>query len=90
MYAPEFTNQFKKSYKRMLKRGANPELLETILKKLCSGEPLSPKNKEHNLSGNYTGFTECHIQPDWLLVYIRNEETLTIIFTDTGTHSDLF
>ena len=90
MYTPEFTNQFRKSYKRMIKRGAKPEIFEVVLDTICSGKKLQVNHKEHKLSGNYAGYTECHIQPDWILVYKRSEETKTIIFTDTGTHSDLF
>jgi mRNA interferase YafQ len=90
MYTPEFTNRFKKSYKRMVKRGVDPDKLESVLNTLCTGKPLQNKHKEHNLSGNYSGYTECHIQPDWILIYKRIEETRSIIFTDTGTHSDLF
>ena len=74
----------------MIKRGVNPDKLESVLNTLCSGKQLQNKHKEHNLSGNYSGYTECHIQPDWILIYKRIEETRSIIFADTGTHSDLF
>ncbi len=69
MFTPEFSNQFKKSYKRMIKRNANPELLKTVIALVCAGNPLPSNYKEHNLSGNYSKYKECHITSDWLLIY---------------------
>ena len=65
-------------------------LLSDILKKLAKGEPLPPKNRDHPLTGDFDGCRECHITPDWLLVYERAEEELILYLTRTGTHSDLF
>lgn len=81
---------FKKDYKRVVRRGYNIRLMENIIDLLVRGEPLPPKHKDHALTGDYRGCRECHITPDWLLVYQINDEELILIFTRTGTHSDLF
>jgi mRNA interferase YafQ len=83
-----YTNQFRKDFKLCIKRGYDMQLIKKIMNALENGELLPPQNKDHPLLGNYLGFHECHIQPDWLLVYQSNMETL--IFDRTGTHSDLF
>lgn len=90
MFTPEFSNQFKKSYKRMIKRNANPELLKNVISLICAGDPLPPYYKEHNLSGNYSKYKECHILSDWLLIYKKDTDKKIVYFADTGTHSDLF
>lgn len=72
----------------MPKRGFDFSLLEKVIEKLMIPEPLEMKNKDHNLSGNYAGFRECHISPDWLLIYRHNGKYLELY--RTGTHSDLF
>jgi mRNA interferase YafQ len=82
------TSQFKKDFKKAVKSGKKIELLIEIIEKLAHQEPLPPKNKDHSLSGNYANFRECHIQPDWLLIYTYNEETLFL--TRTGSHAELF
>lgn len=88
MLKPEYTTKFKKDLKIVEKRNLDIELLKEIIKKLCVEEPLPVKNKEHNLSGAWSGYRECHIAPDWLLIYqIGNG---IIVFERTGTHSDLF
>ena len=84
------TNQFKKDLKRVSKRGYNISLLEDIVYKLANGFPLEIKYKDHPLSGNYAGKRECHITPDWLLIYQINDSDLILILTRTGRHSDLF
>lgn len=81
---------FKKDYKRIVKRGYDVKLLENIIQKLANGEPLLPKHKDHPLSGDYAGCRECHITPDWLLVYEIDNGELFLYLTRTGTHSDLF
>lgn len=80
--------KFKKDLKLMLKRSKDLEKLKNIIRKLINQEKLPSKNREHNLSGDYQGFKECHIEPDWLLIYRINEEELILV--RTGTHSDLF
>ena len=66
------------------------ELINQIIKKLANGEKLEEKNKDHDLHGNWEGYRECHILPDWLLVYKYIEDELILYLTRTGTHSDLF
>lgn len=72
------------------KRGLNIELLDSIVEKLLLGIPLEEKYRDHSLSGNYKGYRECHIQPDWLLIYLIENDILTLTLIDTGTHADLF
>ena len=84
------TTKFEKDLKRVQKRGYNISLITDIIKKLANGETLPPKNKDHALTGNYTGCRECHITPDWLLIYEINNNELFLYLTRTGTHSDLF
>ena len=88
MLKPSFTKQFDRDLKRMLKRGKEKDKIKLIVAKLINEERLEPKNKEHKLVGNYEGRRECHIEPDWLLIYKLEKEM--IIFERTGTHSDLF
>jgi len=85
-----YHTSFKKDYKRIVKRGYDIKLMEEIIQKLAKGEQLSEKNKDHSLSGEYTGCRECHITPDWLLVYEIDNGELILYLTRTGTHSDLF
>ena len=84
------TSQFKKDYKRAMRRRQKIELLDDIIVKLAHGEPLPEKNKDHALSGNWSGYRECHIQPDWLLIYRIENNVLILTLSRTGTHSDLF
>jgi len=81
-------NTFKKDLKRIKKRGKDIEKLKSIVKTLALKNPLPRKNKNHQLTGNYKGFHECHIEPDWLLIYHQTKTTLTL--TRTGSHADLF
>jgi mRNA interferase YafQ len=84
----EYTKSFEKDLKRMKKQGKNIELLENIIDKLQDEISLDKKNRQHELEGNYKDHTECHIQPDWLLIYKLHNET--IYLTRTGSHSELF
>ena len=84
------SNRFKKDLKMAQKRGYNLDLLNDVVEKLARQEPLPKKNRDHSLTGDFIGFRECHIQPDWLLVYRVNYEELILFLTRTGTHSDLF
>lgn len=90
MYKLAFTSQFKKDYKRAKKRGCNMQKLHEALDALCAGKPLEESAHDHALSGNYAGFRECHIEPDWLLVYAIDGNRLILTATRTGSHSDLF
>lgn len=85
-----YSAKFKKDYKTVVKRGYNPQLLQVVLKILSSEQPLPPKYQDHSLSGNYQGHRECHITPDWLLIYKVEQKELILTLTRTGTHSDLF
>jgi len=88
MRIPSYTKQFAKDLKRMGKRGKSPEKVKKVIKKLVNEKRLDANYKDYKLIGNYTGRRECHIEPDWLLIYkITGSE---IIFERTGTHSDLF
>ena len=89
-YTIKKTSQFKKSYKFAVKRGLDVTLLEDVINKLKEDIPLEEKFHDHQLSENMKLFRECHINPDWLLVYLKQESILTLTLVDTGTHSDLF
>lgn len=89
-YTVKYTTCFKKDYKRAIKRGRKIELLEKIVELLAMGEALPEKNRDHELSGDWAGHRECHIQPDWLLVYRIEDDVLVLTLARTGTHSDLF
>ncbi|SMB85076.1 mRNA interferase YafQ [Desulfonispora thiosulfatigenes DSM 11270] len=85
-----YSNKFKKDYKTLVKRGYNIKLLEEVLEMLCTEKPLPPKYKDHVLVGRYAGHRECHILPDWLLIYKIEDDMLTLSLTRAGSHSDLF
>ena len=89
-YTVKYTTSFKKDYKRAIKRGLKIELLEQVVALLAMGEPLPDKNRDHDLSGDWAGHRECHILPDWLLVYRIEDDVLVLTLARTGTHSDLF
>lgn len=84
------TTQFRKDLKRINKRGKDLSLLKDVLQTLREEQALEEKYHDHALTGNYIGFRECHIQPDWLLVYAINKEELILTASRTGSHSDLF
>lgn len=90
MYRLKFTSAFKKGYKRMKKRGEDIDLLDKAIEMLVKGEKLPAKYGDHVLKGEYNGYHECHIKPDWLLIHLITEEILVLTLVDTGTHADLF
>lgn len=90
MLTIRYHTSFKKDYKKIIKRGYDIKLMEDIIQKLAKCEQLPEKNKDHPLSGDYSGCRECHITPDWLLVYEIDKGELILYLTRTGTHSDLF
>ena len=90
MYKILFTNRMKRDVKLMKKRHKDMELLIDILDKLSKGEILPDKNKDHQLKGEWKEFRECHIEPDWLLIYKIEEDELILYATATGSHADLF
>lgn len=85
-----WTTQFKKDYKLAEKRHLNIDTLDNIIRALSRKEPLLEKHKDHALTGEWAGHRECHIQPDWLLVYRIEDDVLVLTLARTGTHSDLF
>ena len=89
MYNVKFTTAYKKSYKLMKKRGLDLSLLDEVVDKLRRGIPLEEKNHDHELSGDFIGFRECQIKPDWLLIFLIENDILTLTLVDTGSHSDL-
>ena len=90
MYTIKTTRQFKKGVKRCQKRGYDMGLLREALKTLAETGTLPESYLPHKLTGDYKGHWECHLQPDWLLVWKKYKKTLTLTMTDTGTHSDLY
>lgn len=84
------SNQFKKDLKSAKKRGYNMEHLQKVVHALANGENLDKKYRDHALAGDYSGFRECHVEPDWLLIYRIDRDVLELFLFRTGTHSDLF
>ncbi len=89
-YQISTTGQFKKDLKRAKKRGLLLEDLFSVIELLANDEPLPDKNHDHSLHGDYEGYRECHISPDWLLIYQKDTEIRIISLYRTGSHSDLF
>ncbi len=89
IYEIILTGKFKKSLKRAKRRGLDISLLEEVVDKLQNDIKLEDKYHDHELKGNFKGFRECHIQPDWLLIYLKEENVLTLTLVDTGSHTDL-
>lgn len=90
MYSIRPTTKFQKDLKKVKKRGYDISLLTEIIKMLAAGEPLPEKHRDHLLAGDYIGCRECHITPDWLLIYEIANDELILYLTRTGSHSDLF
>lgn len=90
MLTIKYQTAFKKDYKRIVRRGYDVRLLEAVIELLAEQKPLPEQYHDHNLTGNYAGCRECHITPDWLLIYEVKEKELLLYLTRTGTHSDLF
>ncbi len=90
IYRLQKTTQFKKDCKLMKRRGLNLKDLTDIIEMLQNGQPLPPDNRDHDLVGDFVGFRECHIHPDWLPVYYIQHDRLVRVCARTGSHSDLF
>lgn len=90
MYSINYTNRFSKDLKRCKKRGLNIKLIQNAIVLLSKTGTLPTQYHPHRLSGNRQGQWECHIQPDWLMTWEQNDTELTLLFLQTGTHSDLF
>jgi mRNA interferase YafQ len=89
-YEVKFTTQFKKDLKLARKQNKDTDKLFTVIEKLANGEPLDEQYRDHNLTGNYDGCRECHIEPDWLLIYEIMDDVLVLMLYRVGSHSDLF
>jgi mRNA interferase YafQ len=85
---PSRSGRFKKDYKRMKRRGKDVSKILHVMKTIADEEPLEPRHRDHNLVGNYVGCRECHVEPDWLLIYTVGDDWIR--FERTGTHTDLF
>lgn len=85
-----WTTQFKRDYKLAMKRHLRIDLLDDVIRMLSRGELLPEKYRDHTLTGNWFGYRECHLLPDWLLVYRVEDDILVLTLVRTGTHSDLF
>ena len=90
IFSIEFTKQYLKDLKLARKRNLDENKLNDIIQKLINNEPLPEKNKDHALKGDYVGFRECHIIPDWILIYNKNFVVQIVTLVRTGSHSDLF
>lgn len=90
MYEVKPTSRFRRDLKYIKRRGYDMRLLTKVIQALASGEPLAEKYKDHALSGVWSKQRECHVTPDWLLIYRLENEILVLTLTRTGTHSDLF
>jgi mRNA interferase YafQ len=84
------TTQFKKDLRRMAKRGADMDLLDEVILMLRKQERLPEKYRDHALTGDWAGYRDCHVLPDWLLIYMISDEELILTATRTGAHSDIF
>ena len=89
-YTVKPTTQFKKDYKQAIKRGLDITQLEDVIADLATGIPLPEKNRDHALSGNWVGHRECHVLPDWLLIYRIDGNVLVLTLSRTESHNDLF
>ena len=89
-YEVKFTNQFKKDLKQAKKQGKDTDKLFEVIEKLAEGKPLEDKFRDHMLTGNYKGCRECHIEPDWLLIYEIIDDVLVLMLYRLGSHSELF
>ena len=84
------TSKFKKEFRMAMRRGCDPAVFEYVVNELANERQLAEKYHDHPLSGNYIGFRECHLAPDWLLIYVVDKDQLVLTLSRTGTHSDLF
>jgi len=90
MYQPRLSTKFRRDIRLCKKQRKDMQLFKDIDALLTAGKPLPKKNKDHNLSGNWNGHRECHIEPDWLLIYRVNEDEMVVEYARTGSHSELF
>lgn len=89
-YEVRFTGQFKKDFKLAKKQGKDTEKLLVVVERLANGEELESKYRDHSLTGNYVGYRECHVEPDWLLIYQKHDDILILLLYRAGSHAELF
>ena len=91
-YTPDYSTNFRRNRRSLIKRGYDMSKLESTIDLLLSGQPMPPEYRDHPLKGNYNGYRECHVagEGDWLLIYKKHDDILILVFTATGTHADLF
>ena len=91
-YTPDYTTRFRRNRRLLIKRGYNMTKLEVTIDLLLQGSIMPAEYRDHPLKGNYVGYRECHVggEGDWLLIYKKHDDKLILVFTTTGTHSDLF
>lgn len=89
-YEIKFTSQFKKDLKQAKKQQKNIDKLFSVIEQISNGIPLEEKYRDHNLNGDYKNCRECHVEPDWLLIYEIIDDVLVLVLTRLGSHSDLF
>ena len=89
-YEIRLTSRFKKDVKLIQRQGKDLEKLFSVVEKISEGEELAPSFRDHSLSGEYSGCRECHIEPDWLLIYEVFDDVLVLVLSRTGSHSELF
>lgn len=88
-YKVQMTSKFKREYKLSIKRGYDIRLIDEVIKMLANDILLPEKYEDHNLTSNWKGYRECHVTPDWLLIYKKEKDKMILLLTRTGTHSDL-
>jgi len=83
------TSKYRKDRKRLMRRGLDMSKLDAVITRLANGEALEPKYRDHALTGNYKGYRDCHIEPDWVLIYKIDDNQLILVLSETGSHADL-
>jgi mRNA interferase YafQ len=90
MLTPQETTRFRRDLRRMRRRGKDVQKLQAIVRLLVQEQPLAPRHRDHPLVGDWLGYRDCHIEPDWLLIYKIDQEEASLTLARTGTHADLF
>jgi mRNA interferase YafQ len=89
LYVIRRTGRFVKDLKRLARQGKDLGKLDALVSSLAAGEPLDPRREDHPLKGSWAGFRDCHVEPDWLLLYAREADVLVLVLTRTGSHAEL-
>jgi len=88
-YQVQPTSKYRKDRKRLIRRGLDMTKLDAVIKKLANGEKLEPKYRDHALAGSFKNYRDCHIEPDWVLIYKIDNDQLILVLSETGSHADL-